>query len=132
MEPVDIPALRAAQEAIRDAVRAGSLSSAHDVAEGGFLVAVAESCLAGDVGVSLKLGPNDELERSLFGEAPGAGFVVSGPREALDSLAQHVALDVLGTVGGDVLDVTAGDEVHITATLAELQAAHGALAALFP
>jgi phosphoribosylformylglycinamidine synthase len=132
LEPVDIAALRAAQEAIRDAVRAGSLSSAHDVAEGGFLVAVAESCLAGNIGVSLELGPNDELERSLFGEAPGAGFVVSGPRETLDSLAQHVALDVLGTVGGDVLDVTAGDEVHITATLAELQAAHGALAALFP
>ena len=44
---IDIAALRAAQEAIRDAVRAGALSSAHDVAEGGFLVAVAESCLAG-------------------------------------------------------------------------------------
>ena len=132
LEPVDIAALRAAQAAIRDAVRTGSLSSAHDVAEGGFLVAVAESCLAGDIGVSLELGPNDELERSLFGEAPGAGFVVSGPREALDSLAQHVALDVLGTVGGDALDVTAGDEVHITATLAQLRVAHGALAALFP
>ena len=47
---VDIAAVRAAQEAIRDAVRDGSLSSAHDVAEGGLLVAVAECCLAGDVG----------------------------------------------------------------------------------
>ena len=130
--PTQTTPLRAAQEAIRDAVRAGSLSSAHDVAEGGFLVAVAESCLAGNIGVSLKLGPNDELERSLFGEAPGSGFVVSGPREALDSLAQHVALDVLGSVGGDALDVMAGDEVHITATLAQLRAAHGAIAALFP
>jgi phosphoribosylformylglycinamidine synthase len=131
---VDVGALRAAQEAIRDAVRAGDLSSAHDVAEGGLLVALAESCLAGGLGATLELGADDdgELERSLFGESPGSGFVVSGTREALGRLARHVALDVLGTVGGDALDVTSADGVRITATLAELRQAHGALAPLFP
>jgi phosphoribosylformylglycinamidine synthase subunit PurL len=129
---VDVAALRAAQVAIRDAVRAGDLASAHDVAEGGFLVAVAECCLAGDLGATIELGPNDELERSLFGESPGSGFVVTGTRAALDGLAERVGLDVLGTVGGDTLDVTGGDDVRITATLAELRAAHAALAPLFP
>ncbi|MEA2220997.1 MAG: phosphoribosylformylglycinamidine synthase subunit PurL, partial [Solirubrobacteraceae bacterium] len=127
---VDVAALRAAQEAIRDAVRAGELSSAHDVAEGGLLVAVAESCLAGDLGASLELGSHADC--SLFGESPGSGFVVSGTREALDRLAQHVALDVLGTVGGDALQVTSGADVHVRATLDVLHAAHAALAALFP
>ena len=47
-------------------------------------------------------------------------------------LAQHVAVDRLGTVGGDALDVTAGDDVHITVTLAQLREAHAALAPLFP
>ena len=37
---VDIAAVRAAQVAIRDSVRDGSLSSAHDVAEGGLAIAV--------------------------------------------------------------------------------------------
>jgi phosphoribosylformylglycinamidine synthase len=131
---VDVGALRAAQEAIRDAVRAGDLSSAHDVAEGGLLVALAESCLAGGLGATLELGADDdgELERSLFGESPGSGFVVSGTREALGRLARRVALDVLGTVGGEALDVTSADGVRITATLAELRQAHGALAPLFP
>jgi phosphoribosylformylglycinamidine synthase len=132
LPPVDIVALRAAQQAIRDAVRSGDLHSAHDVAEGGFLVALAECCLAGGIGASLELGPNDELERSLFGESPGSGFVVSGSKHALDRLAQHVGLDVLGTVGGDALDVTSGEGVHIIATLAQLRDAHAALAPLFP
>jgi phosphoribosylformylglycinamidine synthase II len=134
LEAVDVRVLRAVQEAIRDAVRDGSLSSAHDVAEGGFLVAVAESCLAGGLGAMLDLGPvndPDELERILFGESPGAGFVVSGSPEALERLGELVALDIFGTVGGDALDVTSGD-VRIVATLAELREAHNALAALFP
>jgi phosphoribosylformylglycinamidine synthase len=134
LEGIDTSALRAVQEAIRHAVRDGSLSSAHDVAEGGFLVAVAESCLAGGLGAALDLGPvqdDDQLERILFGESPGAGFVVSGSEEALRRLGEVLALDIFGTVGGEVLDVTSGD-VRITATLAELRAAHAELGRLFP
>jgi phosphoribosylformylglycinamidine synthase subunit PurL len=127
---VDVAAVRAAQEAVRDAVRAGELSSAHDVAEGGFLVAVAECCLAGDVGARLDLGPSDDLDRHLFGESPG-GFVVSGGEEALRRLGERVELDVFGRVGGDALEVVAGGE-RIVASLAELREAHGALAPLFP
>jgi phosphoribosylformylglycinamidine synthase II len=132
LDEIDIAALRAAQEAIRDAVRAGDLSSAHDVAEGGFLVAVAESCLAGDIGATLDLGPveDDDLERILFGESPGAGFVVSGSEDALKRLGERVDLDLLGTVGGEALDVTSGD-TRITASLDELRDAHAALAPLF-
>jgi phosphoribosylformylglycinamidine synthase len=132
LPPVDIATLRAAQAAIRDAVRAGDLSSAHDVAEGGFLVALAECCLAGDLGATVELGLNDELERSLFGESPGSGFVVSGTRDALDRLARHVGLDILGSVGGDALELTSADGVRIAVALAELRAAHAALAPLFP
>jgi phosphoribosylformylglycinamidine synthase II len=132
LDEIDIAALRAAQEAIRDAVRAGDLSSAHDVAEGGFLVAVAESCLAGGIGATLDLGPveDDDLERILFGESPGAGFVVSGSEDALKRLGERVDLDRFGTVGGEALDVTSGD-TRITTSLDELRNAHAALAPLF-
>ncbi|HTN24160.1 MAG TPA: phosphoribosylformylglycinamidine synthase subunit PurL [Solirubrobacteraceae bacterium] len=131
LDAIDIAALRAAQEAIRDAVRAGDLASAHDVAEGGFLVAVAESCLAGGLGATLDLGPRDDLEPALFGESPGAGFVVSGSAEALARLGERIDVDVVGTVGGDALDVTSG-AVLISASIDELRAAHAALAPLFP
>ena len=137
LPPVDIGALRAAQEAIRDAVRSGSLASAHDVAEGGLLVAVAESCLAGGLGAKLDLAAlagaaaARELDRVVFGESPGAGFVVSGPEKVLQRLREHVSVERLGTVGGEALRVIAGD-VSVEATLDELRTAHRALAPLFP
>ena len=126
----DAAKARGAQAAIRDAVRAGELSSAHDIAEGGLLVAVAESCVAGGVGASLDLGPSDDPWTHLYGEGAG-GFVVSGPRAALDRLAERVPLDVLGTVGGDGLEVAIG-EWHFAAGLSELRDANSALVALFP
>ena len=65
--------LRALHAAIRQAVRSGALRSAHDVAEGGVAVALAECCIAGGIGASVAL---DGVP--LFAEGPGA-FVVSGP-----------------------------------------------------
>ena len=124
---VDVGAARSAQEAVRDAVRADVLSSAHDVAEGGVAVALAECALAGAVGARVTVAPGDDAWARLFGEAPGRGFVVSGPREALESLGA----EVIGEVGGDALEVRAGD-IALRATLAELREAHGSLAALFP
>jgi phosphoribosylformylglycinamidine synthase len=127
---VDLARERSVLEAVRDAVRAGVVSSCHDVAEGGFLVAVAEACLAGGLGATLDLGPSDDPWRDLFGERPG-GFVLSGPRAALEELSGRLALDVFGTVGGDALQISAGGE-PARWTLAELREAHGALARLFP
>jgi phosphoribosylformylglycinamidine synthase II len=127
---VELDHARGVLEAVRDAVRAGTLSSCHDVAEGGFLVAVAECCLAGDIGATLDLGPSDDPWCHLFGERP-AGFVLSAPRTVLDALAQAVPLDVFGTVGGDALELTIAGDTSRWA-LAELREAHGALARLFP
>ena len=84
----------------------------------------------GRLGAALDLGPSDEPWNHLYGEGPG-GFVVSGPREALERLAERVPLDVFGTVGGDGLEVAIGDW-RFAATLSELREANSALAALFP
>ncbi|WP_259313688.1 phosphoribosylformylglycinamidine synthase subunit PurL [Capillimicrobium parvum] len=128
---IDVAAVRAAHGAIRDAVRAGRLSSAHDVAEGGVLVAVAECCLAGDLGALLELGDDaGDLVTRLFGEGAG-GFVVSGPADALRALADRVPVEVIGRVEGGSLRVTLDGEDRVALELARLRAAHGALAELF-
>jgi phosphoribosylformylglycinamidine synthase len=132
--PDALPAVELAREAtvleaMRDTVRSGALSSCHDVAEGGLLVAVAEAALAGGLGATLDLGPGDDPLTHLFGERPG-GFVVSGPRAVLDELGARVPVDVLGTVGGDALEVTVGGATERW-TLDELAEAHRALARLF-
>jgi phosphoribosylformylglycinamidine synthase len=128
----DVMTVVAAQAAVRDAVRAGALSSAHDIAEGGLAVALAECCLAGSYGAAVELS-------DLFGEGPG-GFVVSGPAQAVRGLGKRVRVQVIGKVGGEQLRIEISGEAAaggtavaaMTITLAELSEAHSRLAELFP
>jgi phosphoribosylformylglycinamidine synthase subunit PurL len=95
---------------VRDAVVSGRVSSAHDIAEGGFAVALAECCLAGGLGARVELPEGLEL----FGEAPGTGFIVSGPSEALDGMT------IIGAVGGERLDIAG----RLNLAVSELRSAH--------
>jgi phosphoribosylformylglycinamidine synthase len=109
----DIAAVAAACTAVRDAVRAGRVASAHDVSDGGLACALAESAIAAGLGCRVDLQHLRERgcspEEALFGEGPG-GFVVSGRREALDGLATDgVEVAFLGKVGGDTIEIAAGD-----------------------
>jgi phosphoribosylformylglycinamidine synthase II len=127
---IDIEAVRAAQLAVRDAVRDGILASAHDIAEGGLAVALAECCLEGGRGARVRLPASEQPLRELFGEAPG-GFVVSGEQARLEGLADRVPVRIIGTVGGEALEILTGSD-DLMVTLAELTEANDALAALFP
>jgi phosphoribosylformylglycinamidine synthase subunit PurL len=129
----DVDAVRAAQVAVREAVRAGALASAHDVAEGGLAVALAECCIAGELGANVELDASswagDELT-ALFGEGAG-GFVVSGEPAALRELAARVAVRTLGTVGGDGLSIRWAPDGVLDGALDELARAHRSLEKLF-
>jgi phosphoribosylformylglycinamidine synthase len=89
---VKATAVRDAREAVRDGIRSGALHQAHDIAEGGLAVALAECCVAGEIGARV------EVEDDLFGEAPGSAFIVSGP--GAEELGQ-----VIGRVGGSELEI---------------------------
>ena len=65
----DVQAVRDAQVAVRDAIRAGALHSAHDIAEGGIAVALAECCVAEGIGARVTLPAGLDP----FAEAPGCG-----------------------------------------------------------
>ena len=114
---------------VREAVRSGAVSCAHDVAEGGLLVALAECCLAGGLGADMHALPADVDPVFVFGERRG-GWVLSGPLEALKAL--DLPLDIFGTVGGDALRLGAAGGPTVSWRLDELAAAHAALAPLFP
>ncbi len=124
LPPAPIDEVAAAQAAIRAAVRAGAVSSAHDIAEGGLGVCLAECCLAGGIGATIGLGDRGKSIRALFGEGPG-GFVVSGPPDGLARLGATV----IGQVGGDALRIDAGD-AQIVLSLEQCRAAHASLGAL--
>ena len=108
----DLGALKALHAAVRQGVRSGALRSAHDVAEGGVAVALAECCIAGGLGARVALAGVEP-----FGEGPGA-FVVSGSREALARFG--AAARVIGEVGGEALVV----EGELELPVAELERTH--------
>jgi phosphoribosylformylglycinamidine synthase len=95
----DLGELRATHAAIRQAVRSGALHSAHDVAEGGLAVALAECCLASGLGAEVSVDGGEDV---LFGEGPGA-FIVSGSHDAFAAFG--AAATVIGVAGGDELRI---------------------------
>jgi phosphoribosylformylglycinamidine synthase subunit PurL len=127
----DVAAVEAACAAVREAVRGGKLSSAHDVSDGGLACALAESAIAGGLGCEVDLQPLRERgcspEQALFGEGPG-GFLLSGERAALEALAtDDVAVLYLGQVGDEAIEIAAGDR-SLTLPLADAERAWRSLA----
>jgi phosphoribosylformylglycinamidine synthase subunit PurL len=125
--PTDL--VRAAIELVREGVRAGRLTSAHDVSDGGLACALAECAIASRVGVRADLDPIVELrgmsgESCLFGEGRG-GFVVAGERAAIEELAAAIGeagAMVIGEAGGDRIEVSAA-EAEIAVDLADAERA---------
>ncbi|HEV2131801.1 MAG TPA: phosphoribosylformylglycinamidine synthase subunit PurL [Longimicrobiaceae bacterium] len=82
---VDLDGERAMQHAVLEAIRAGLVRSAHDVAEGGLAVALTESAIADSdrpLGIEVELDDELPLPALLFGEAQGRVILSCGPSDA--------------------------------------------------
>ena len=101
--------------AVRGAIRAGLVGSAHDLAEGGLLLALAECAIGGakllGATVELDVAP-DKLTNFLFDEAQSRAVVTTSAAKAEALLAffaeQGVPAKRIGAVGGDELTVRVG------------------------
>jgi phosphoribosylformylglycinamidine synthase len=82
---VDLDGEKALQEAVLEMVAARLLRSAHDCAEGGLAVCLAESAFAGRHGIDARLDDSIEPAPLLFGEAQGR-IVVSCARDHADAV----------------------------------------------
>jgi phosphoribosylformylglycinamidine synthase len=81
---VDFDLERKVQSVCRHGIRSGWVRSAHDTAEGGLTVALAECCLGGKLGAEVNLGISanyqNRFDEVLFGEG-GARILVSVSQE---------------------------------------------------
>jgi phosphoribosylformylglycinamidine synthase len=104
---IDLKLELAVQNCCLDAIDASILSSAHDVADGGFAVALAECCIGGPekpLGVRIETREMIRADALLFSESQSR-IVVSLKEENLDRLKEiaagyNVPLQTIGTVGG--------------------------------
>src|SRR3954447_1531390 len=100
---IDVAAVQECIDLVCQAARRGDIASAHDVAEGGVAVALAECCLAGGRGATVVLPDVDTAPLThLFGEGVGR-FVVSGVPAAIAGLGELAT--PIATVGGDALEL---------------------------
>ena len=115
LAPLDLEVERAVQEACRAAIGARLLASAHDCAEGGVAVALAEACVSGPgrLGAEVDLGTSGpRADLTLFGEGPSR-VVVSVKAEGVRHFEQlmgefPVPWRWIGRVGGDRLTIRSG------------------------
>jgi phosphoribosylformylglycinamidine synthase len=114
---VSFEAERRLHAAMLDSTGRGVLRCAHDVSDGGLLVALAESALYGGRGLRCPglAGPVSR-EAAYFGESQGRIVVSVAPRRVpeLQQLmtAHHVPLQAIGVVGGEDLQV--GSDIRVS------------------
>lgn len=129
---IDLAAERALQRALLEAIRAGLVRSAHDCAEGGLAVTLAESAFADPTapfGVEVELADDRPLPGLLFGETQSRVIVSCSPADVAEVqriAGRHgVPVARIGTVGPE------GGRFRITAPRGVLDAPIGEMADTF-
>ena len=132
--PCDLAKESALHDALLGLIATGAVKSAHDCAEGGLAVALAECCISQLTarrtpqltGASLDLGElgGARVDALLFGESHGRVVITTSEAEAGAAIERVGLLGVpatrLGAVtGGSTLDIEAG-ETHLSWQLNEL------------
>ena len=122
---LDLDEERAVQAAVLAAIRAGHVRAAHDVADGGLAVCLAESAIFGSVGAEVQLPDTDaRLDAVLFGEAQSRVVLAVAPDAvaAVQRLAaEHGAQATdIGAVGSDRLTIALGGTRVVDAAVADL------------
>ena len=114
---VSFDAERCLQAAMLDSIGRGVLRCAHDVSDGGLLIALAESALYGGRGLRCPgiVGAVGR-EAAYFGESQGRIVISVAPRRVpeLQKLMtkHHVPLQAIGVVGGEDLQV--GSDIRVS------------------
>ena len=130
---LDIEKEATLQRALVAIIQAGLVESAHDCADGGIAVALVESALPAEVGLSVRLPKQQTaLEFLLFAEDASRVVVSCDPvhLQRIQQVAEEygVFADVLGETGGDRVEIAIGEQSGISASVAELREAYeGAL-----
>jgi phosphoribosylformylglycinamidine synthase subunit PurL len=117
--PVDLTEERENGDFVRALILDGVATAAHDIADGGLLVAVAEMAMASGIGAELAAAPSDiPAHAHWFGEDQ-ARYVVTVPSEKIEAVLAHarsanVPVWTIGTTGGDALTLSGEGPILVT------------------
>ncbi len=114
---MDLSLEKSVQDACRESIQAGIISSAHDCSDGGLAVTLAECCITGKKGIKLEINAEIRNDALLFGETQSR-IVVSLPEKNLDTLKAitdkyEVPMQILGKVEGNSLKIGSLVDVEV-------------------
>jgi phosphoribosylformylglycinamidine synthase len=106
--PVDLAVERKNGDFVREQILEGNMKACHDLSDGGLLVGLAEMCIAGGTGVTVKQPETTVSSHAFFyGEDQGRYLVATSSGDALieKARASGVPAVLLGYSGGSALVV---------------------------
>lgn len=124
---LDLEKEKAVQQTVLQLIRKGWVRSAHDLSEGGLAVALAESCIAGNLGADVSLQSELRPDELLFSESQSRILLSVAPEHAEEASRlineAGVPYSELGTVGGNKLSVSVNGRALTSLPLVDLQSA---------
>ena len=100
------------QDTVYEAIKSGIIKSAHDCADGGLAVALAECCISNKeeaIGAKIHIDENLRADCLLFGETQSR-IIVSVDKSEGEKLVElcannNIPISAIGKVGGDILSI---------------------------
>ena len=98
--PIDLDAEKQTGKLLTQMIASGTVTSAHDIGDGGLAVTIAEMCLHSSFGARITPATNGHLHGWAFGEDQARYVVTSADGAALTKAAQKadIAISKIGTV----------------------------------
>jgi phosphoribosylformylglycinamidine synthase subunit PurL len=121
--PVDLVAERRNGSFVLELIRNGLVTAAHDISDGGLLVALTEMAMASGVGAVLNANSSAVLAHAYWLGEDQARYLLTLPTQATETIAlqarkAQVPLALIGTTGGNALTLP-GERPILVANLRE-------------
>jgi phosphoribosylformylglycinamidine synthase len=118
--PCDLIEERENGDVVRALIGEGRVSAAHDISDGGLLVAIAEMAMASGIGASLDAVPEDTTAHAFWFGEDQARYLVTVAADRFETVirrvqAASVPVHRLGTTGGDALAIPGDRAINVKA-----------------
>ncbi len=122
---IDLDVEKRLQDALLQAIQSGWVASAHDLAEGGLAAALAESCIAGELGAEIAVETELRSDVALFSESQSRVLISVKASQAAEAVQffqkQGVPCSPIGTVNGTSLKVTVNGSEKIATAVEQIE-----------
>ena len=114
---IDLKSEKKIGDTVRDLININKIDTVHDVSDGGFLVALAEMSISGNIGVRINLEKENLNDKFLFGEDQGR-YIISISDKQMSEITKifndrEIFFQKVGKTCGKKLIINDNEEVEI-------------------